>query len=206
MSSSSEVAQKPSTIQAVPRPKGAGQQLQGHNLPNPRDKPAVQAMSGCKRVEISGEAMMLCVEAPPRWIPAVDALPGVATAFLGFWVVHHFSVRRQKRDEQFKLVLATRELLDVVTKEADGAWSKRSGRQVAGQRLIHRVASISSALSVIQKRNSKFDCTEYMVAYRRAVTNNFEAGSVALSRRTEIAAAADALDQAIMEQYISIYG
>lgn len=206
MSSSSEAALKPPLPEKVSGPKGVGKPLLGHDLPTPRDRPAVKTMSGCQRVEFNGEAMVLCVEAPPRWIPAIDALPGVATALLGFWVVHHFSVRRQKRDEQFKLVLATRELLAGVTKEADLAWAKKSGRAVAGQRLIHRVASISSALSVIQKRNKHFDCTQFMVEYRRAVTNNFEAGSTALARRAEIAAAADALDQAIMEQYISIYG
>jgi hypothetical protein len=180
--------------------------LMGHGLSVPKQSDVVRNMSGCQRVMMEGEPVVLCVEAPPRWIPIADAMPGVLTAALGFWIVHKFSVRRQQRDEQFKLVLATRELLTTVAKEADGAWSKRTGRVVAGARLIHRVAAISSALSMIQLRNAKFDCTEQMVSFRQAVTNDFEAGSVAMIRRTAIAQAAAALEEAIMRNYIRIYG
>lgn len=161
---------------------------------------------GCQRVEINGTQAFVCVQSAPLWQPVAAAMPGVATAVLGFVVVHLLSVRRQRRDEQFKLVQSTRETTAAIAEEARLAWSQKSGRASAGQRLIYRIAALSSSLEMMRKRDKRFDVGDKVVSFRRAVTSDIETGSVAMSRRQEIALAATALDEAILGGFLDIYG
>lgn len=161
---------------------------------------------GCERINIDQSLAYLCVQEPPPWRPLAEAAPGVVTAVIGFLVVHQLSVRRQRRDEQFKLVVATREMISEIAEEARVAWASKSGRASVAQRLIYRVAALSSSIQMMSKRNKRFNVSNEMVSFRRAVTNDIESGSVALSRRQEIALAATTLDEAVLGGYLDIYG
>lgn len=163
-------------------------------------------IQGCHRVELDQTVAYVCVQKSPIWTPLANALPGVATAVIGFLVVHNLSVRRQRRDEQFKMVQAMRDLITAVAEEGREAWSKKSGRKAASQRLIHRVAAISRTAEMLRLRNKKFDVGEKVVAFRRAITSDIESGSVAIARRHTIASTAADLDEAVYRSYISIYG
>lgn len=192
---------------SAPNPFLVDGPLRGHGLKSlERPSASVMEMAGCRQVVMDGRTMALCIQSPPQWRPLADAAPGVVTAILGFLVVHHFSVRRQRRDEQFKLLTATRDLLGTVSKDVDAAWGKRSGRRLAGHKIIQGVASVSSAVNMLRLRHDKLDCTLEMVSFRQAATNDFEAGSVAIDRRVKIAQAKSALDEALLRKYISLYG
>lgn len=204
-------AQPVGSLAVSPRPAGAsailGPQTQPEQGANTGSTiPKVVEFQGCQRVEIDGTQAFVCVQSAPVWQPVAAAMPGVATAVLGFAVVHLLSVRRQRRDEQFKLVQATRETTAAIAEEARLAWSQKNGRAAAGQRLIYRVAALSSSLEMMRKRDKRFDVGGEVVAFRRAVTNDIETGSVAMSRRQEIALAATALDEAILGGFLDIYG
>lgn len=104
------------------------------------------------------------------------------------------------------MVQAARDLLKEVTDEAIEAWSKRSGRASARETLTNRVSRVSQSARFLQLRHKKFDLTTEVVAFRRAVTSDFEAGSVALSHRLQIAETSADLDDAIYRRYLDIYG
>lgn len=164
------------------------------------------SFSGCQVITIDDTQAYLCTPSKPSWLPSADAIPGVVTAVLGFILIHVLSVRRQRRDEQFKMVISTRDLLKDVTDEAILAWANRSGRSAKGQELVHSVSRVSRALNFLKLRESRFNLSDEMVAFRKAVTNDFEAGSVATSHRLEIESASQQLDDAIYRQYLKYYG
>lgn len=200
-------------VAVFPASGAVGRSLVDPTSPSPlvtdapvRKTARIGPFSDCQSITIENTQAFLCVPAKPSWLPSADALPGVVTAFLGFALVHALSVRRQRRDEQFKMVSATRDLLKEVTDEAILAWSKRSGRRSGAETLVHRVARVSQAARYLQLRDKRFNLTAEMVAFRRAVTNDFEAGSVAISRRTEISRTSEDLDGAVYRRYLDIYG
>ncbi len=160
----------------------------------------------CEQVDLRGEPLWLCVAKPKVWDPYLVAFPGVAVAILGFVIVHGLSVRRQRRDEQFKMVQATRELVTEVAREAETAWADRKNRATAGPILIQRVARIGRAIQQLRVRHQDLDVAQLVTGFRQAVTLDFEAGQVSVERRAEIVIAAAELEEQIMLQFLQKYG
>jgi len=134
------------------------------------------------------------------------ALPGIVTALLGFFIIHVLSVRRQRRDEQFKMVQATQALIIAAATEAEEAWQVRRGREAIGPLLIQRVARIGRAIQQLRKRDPKLDVDACMTAFRQAVTLDYESGSPSPSRRAEIAITAAALEERVMSCFLKRFG
>jgi len=176
---------------------------------NPARAPAAEADSPslqCRQAIVGTQTVFLCVEDANPLAPYLAAVPGVLIAALGFYVVHRLSVRRQRRDEQFKMVQATRELVTAVTDEAGEAWMSKRGRGEKAQLLIQRVGRIGRAAQMLRLRDARFDVGVQVTTFRQAVTNDVESGTVSSSRRAEIMVAGADLDEAIYRAFIGIYG
>lgn len=160
----------------------------------------------CDQVELRGDPAYLCVSKPSAFEPYLVGLPAVAVAILGFIVVHALSVRRQRRDEQFKMVQSTRELIAAVAKDAEEAWLDRKGRAIKAQRLIQQIGRVGRAIQQLRVRHRRLDDGGLVTQFRQAITLDFEEGAVSAERSAEIAIAAAELDERIIRQFLEKYG
>lgn len=157
-------------------------------------------------MDIRGQEAFVCVEKSSPWDAYLIGLPGVAVALVGFLVVHLLSVRRQRRDEQFKMVQATRELISQVASEAETAWLDKRQRKLKGPILIQRIGRIGRAVQQLKIRHKRLDVGGLVTAFRQSVTMDFEEGSASVERSAEIAIAAAELDEQIIVQFLRRYG
>lgn len=163
-------------------------------------------MLQCEEVDLRGEVAFICVDKPKLFEPYLIGLPGVLVAIVGFVIVHCLSVRRQRRDEQFKMVQATRDLIAAVAAEAEEAWLDRRGRQTKGPILIQRVGRVGRAIQQLKVRHKNLDVGPLVTGLRQAITLDFEDGAVSAVRSAEISIAAAELDERIMLQFLDKYG
>jgi hypothetical protein len=150
------------------------------------------------------------------WGRIGDALlasaPTSAVALIGFYAVHHLSVRRQRRDEFFKLVQSSLEQVRTITADAVRAWSPQgvasADLDAVADELTIRVSRVSAQLALLTRRRSQFAVSGAVVAYRQAVTTDVEAkprpGSI--QRTGQIRTAGLALEDAIEGSYLSLFG
>lgn len=160
----------------------------------------------CEELDLRGQPAFVCVNKPKIWEPYLIGLPGVAVAILGFIIVHFLSVRRQQRDEQFKMVQSARDLIAAVASEAEVAWLSRKDRNSTGQVLIQRVGRVGRVVQQLKVRHKRLEVGGLMTGFRQAVTLDFEDGGPSPERRAEISIAAAELDEAIIMQFLKKYG
>lgn len=160
----------------------------------------------CELLDVRGAPAYLCHADKKLWEPYLIGAPGVVVALFGFVVVHGLSVRRQRRDEQFKMVQTTRDLIAAVTGEAEAAWQERKGRDLKGPILIQRVARIGRAVQQLKIRDKSLDVGALVTGFRQAVTMDIEDAGVSPERCAEISISAAELDEQIILQFLKKYG
>lgn len=188
-----------SSAEAVSLPPLAGP-------PDKQSRDTAAKVLRCEQVDLRGQPAFVCVKHSKQWEPYLIGLPGIIVALIGFIIVHGLSVRRQRRDEQFKMVQATRDLIASVSKEAEEAWLERKGRSAKAPLLIQRVGRIGRAIQQLRVRHKSLDVSALVTGFRQSVTLDFEDGSVSADRGAEIAIAAAELDEQIILQFLRRYG
>ena len=146
------------------------------------------------------------IEAP---VAAALITGGVTAA--SFWVVHALSVRRQRRDEFFKICQSTMELIHEVAKDAAEAWRKPGNDPQAieiADLLPARIARIGKALAALHRRRIQFDLTSEMARFRVAVTRSIEdrQRQADSQRATNLLGEAVQLQDAIDRRFFAIFG
>jgi hypothetical protein len=168
--------------------------------------PAAPTTLRCEEIDVRGQSAFLCVNKPKLWEPYLIGFPGVVVAIIGFIIVHCLSVRRQQRDEQFKMVQSARELIAAVASEAEEAWLSRRDRDSTGPVLIQRVGRVGRVVHQLKVRHKRLNVGSLVTGFRQAVTLDFEDGSPSPERRAEISIAAAELDEEIILQFLKKYG
>lgn len=143
---------------------------------------------------------------------ALATAPTTTVALIGLYAVHRLSVRRQRRDEFFKLQQSSQEQVRSITADAVKVWSPEGAASndldPTADELTTRVSRVSAQLAMLARRQRKFSVQSAVVAYRQAVTTDIEAqpriGSV--QRTGNIRATGLALEAAIEEQYLALFG
>ena len=160
----------------------------------------------CEQAELVGQTALICVQKPKSYEPYLIGTPAVVVAALGFGVVHILSVRRQRRDEQFKMVQATRDMIAAISTDAETAWLQTKDRASRGPVLIQRVGRVGRAVQQLRVRHKDLNVDTEVTAFRQAVTMDFEDGKASVDRAAEIAITAAELDEGIILQFLKRYG
>lgn len=176
------------------------------NVPPPSPAPKAPRAWTCETVDISGSQSFLCQKEKGLLEPYLIGAPGVVVALVGFWVVHKLSVQRQKRDEQFKMVQATRDQIQDITREALEIWASTRNRVPRASVLIQRFARLGRLIRQLQVRHKNLDVGALLTSFRRASTMNIETEKSTADRNAEIAVAAAELDEQIILQFLKKYG
>lgn len=141
----------------------------------------------------------------------IATIPATAVAVLGFWIVHALSKARQRRDETFKLVQTTHDLIDKAADQAAKTWKMTAAaktRQKEVELVLAAVARAGKYLEMLRARDEKsFVLSTEMVAFRRAATSDIEVAKPAdEDRRAQIATAAADLQLALDKAFLKKYG
>lgn len=143
---------------------------------------------------------------------ALASAPATGVALVGFWVVHHFSVKRQRRDEFFKLVQAVHEQITLITNDAVKVWSADAGadkdQDILSRHLAARISKVSSQLATLERRQKSFVVTGEIVAFRRSVTADIEDDKrkANLARAAQIGLDGQLLQATIDTKYFDVFG
>lgn len=146
------------------------------------------------------------------WGASLVLLPTAALAGAGYFVVHSLSIRRQRRDEFFKLIQSVHEQIDAITTDATKVWSCNSGQDAEFDALartfVSRVARLSALLSSLHRRQPKFSLASEMVIYRQVVTGDVDSPgrNGDFARVGSIAEAGTILQRKIDTAYLEIFG
>jgi hypothetical protein len=146
----------------------------------------------------------------PYVSPAVS-LVSVLVAAGGYLVVHNLSVRRQRRDEFFKIVQSAEGQLNEIAVDAADAWRKLGSHpeaQGVASMLPARFQRLGRQLAALRRRQSSFDVTQALADCRKAATKDLEDASRAAdpARAIDVMTAANQLASAIDLAYFAIYG
>lgn len=141
----------------------------------------------------------------------LPGLPAASVALAGFWAVHALSVRRQRRDEYFKLVQTVRDSVRKVAEEAAAAWLKDGNDTDAknvGCILPSKLCRIGKQVEALRIRNKRFDVTQEIIRFRKAATLDIDDDCRRASRvKAQIALEQAAnLDNALDLKFFHIFG
>jgi hypothetical protein len=134
----------------------------------------------------------------------------VPAALIALYVVHWLTIRRQRRDERFKLRQAACDLLNEIGETASEAWRKPGSdpdAQTAAFETVGKIGRLGRGLEMLRGRDSKFDFGRQLIAFRRAVTTDLDDAirSPNLERAGEVQATAgdpeDAIDRTLRRPY-----
>lgn len=147
---------------------------------------------------------------PPSLVDKLlPAIPSTIVGIAGFWIVHHLSSRRQKRDELFKACQSSREEIGAIATVANEIWNLKGGadRQSQASVLVHRIGRLGRVLNTLARRERRLEVTSELMRFRRAATADIETGAKLLpARRAEILDSASELEGALDAGFLEIYG
>lgn len=144
-------------------------------------------------------------------LPALVPPASVVVALFAIYAVHQLSVRRQRRDERFKLCQAARDLVNEVAADAAGAWHVPGGdpeAQKTGLEVLGKLGRLARLLEALRGRNRRFEFGDRLIAFRRAVTADVRDVDRPPSpeRADEVQATAADLDAAIDRAFRTLHG
>lgn len=147
-----------------------------------------------------------------RWYDLLlPTIPATIIGGAGFWVVHHLSVRRQRRDEFFKLTQTARDQLHQAESEAIKTWRKPGSDQDAQENavnVVHLCARLGRTLGALKRRRPEFDTKRDMAIFRKIATEDIEdpKRDAAPDRTHKVAHAASRLDERVDALIFRIFG
>jgi len=163
----------------------------------------------------SGQPVLVCIRNPkPLWLdlaPTIVPAASLIVALIGLWVAHWLTVRRQRRDERFRLCQAARDLLNEIGEAASEVWRKPGndpGVQAVAYELVGKLGRLGRNLEMLRGRDRRFDFGQQLIAFRRAVTADLEDTSRMPDpgRAGDVLATAGDLEDAIDRTFRKLHG
>ncbi|PIB89926.1 hypothetical protein [Caulobacter sp. FWC2] len=147
---------------------------------------------------------------PPDRLGPIISGSGAAIALTGFFVVHYFSVRRQRRDEFFKRVQDCLTILERIGREAPKVW-RRPGKDKDAQASLEilqaDIDALTHRLALLHRLRPQFNVQAPLIDLTLEATLDVEG----LKREADPARAertrqlAQGLGKVIIEQYDQVY-
>lgn len=148
-------------------------------------------------------------QAKSLWDVWAPTLPSLVVGIAGFWIVHHLSKMRQRRDETFKLAQNARDQVAETATAAVKIWAMKPSpaRAKEVQAIYAKFGRLGRHLTMLKARSKKFDLSAPLVEFRRTATRDIEeADPTNAERRGDILAAADVMEECIDAAFLKVYG
>ncbi|MDZ7281036.1 hypothetical protein N4G62_03200 [Sphingomonas sanguinis] len=162
----------------------------------------------------AGRVDALSARKPDRLGPIIGGTGAAISSLVavgGFFLVHHLSVRRQRRDEFFKRMQDCLTIIERVGRDASKVWRRPANdkeAQAALELLQADIDALSYRLARMQKLQATFNVNTAFVELKREATLNVEdSGRAAdIARADRVLRLAQNLTNAILIQFDQVYG
>ena len=155
--------------------------------------------------------LLICTDKPKfPWIDFVAPL-SVIVALFAIWANHSLAMRRQRRDERFKLCQTARDLVNESALLAADIWNKRGDEPSNAKSIatiLDRMGRLGRILEMLRGRDRRFDFGNTLIEFRRAATADIE-DEVRLpdaDRAGDVLGRAGELEEAIDREYRQLHG
>jgi len=143
-------------------------------------------------------------------IQGISVTASVIVALVSVLSVHYFSIKRQRRDEQFALCQSSQKLAEDIADKAVKIWIK-PGREIRRDEisdLILGLGALGRRLEMLRRRKKYFDFAKQMAEFRSTTTKDIEdrARAPDQSRAEQVRLAQGDLDSAIDTAFHRMHG